>query len=140
VRHGAVDTDGAEPMRPELVTGGSRTATYCNIGPRWRENGTSGTRLSDQCVSPLDGGDYKSVVTSAAVERLDLSFTCLQLHPAGRALAPRVLTAINTAEEGRGFRSMWEAAKTAAFSAVSIRAKKKRTHHGGLVLPLVMSI
>ncbi len=79
----------------------------------------------------------------AAVERLDLSFTCLQLHPAGRALAPCVLTAINTAEEERGFRSLLEvgpqAAKTAA-SAVSIRAKKKRTHHGGLVLPLVMSI
>ncbi len=74
------------------------------------------------------------------MERLDLSFTCLQLHPAGRALAPCVLTAINTEEEERGFRSMREAAKTAAFSAVSIRAKKKRTHHGGLVLPLVMSI
>ena len=91
-------------------------------------------------VFPLLTAATTNPKSPAAVERLDLSFTCLQLHPAGRALALCVLTAINTAEEERGFRSMWEAAKTAAFSAVSIRAKKKRTHHGGLVLPLVMSI
>ena len=34
---------------------------------------------------------------------------------------------------------MWEAAKTAAFASVTKRAKEKWAHHGGMVLPLVVS-
>jgi hypothetical protein len=92
-------------------------------------------------VLPLVTPSKTKSKSAAAVERLDRSFTGRRLHPAWRALAPCALTAINTAEEERGISSKWEAAKqTAAFSAVSMRAKKKRTNHGDLVLPRVMSV
>ena len=91
-------------------------------------------------IFPTLAAQTMSDKPSAAVERVDLSFACLQLRPGGRPLVPCTLSGINTAEEERVFKSVWEAAKVVAFLAVSVRAKAKRAHHGGLVLPLVMSL
>jgi hypothetical protein len=91
-------------------------------------------------IFPTLTAQTTSAKPSAAVERVDLSFACLQLRPGGRPLVLCTLSGVNTAEEERVFKSVWEAAKVFAFLAVSVRAKAKRAHHGGLVLPLVMSL
>jgi hypothetical protein len=62
----------------------------------------------------------------------------------GRPLVPCPLVAVDSAEEKRGFKSMWEAAKTAAFASVAKRAKEKWAPPRGhgpcrMVLPLVVS-
>ena len=76
---------------------------------------------------------------TAAILWLDFSCTALKLLVGGRPLVPCPLVAVDSAEEERGFKSMWEAAKTAAFASVTKRAKEKWAHHGGMVLPLVVS-
>jgi hypothetical protein len=54
---------------------------------------------------------------TAAILRLDFSCTALKLLVGGRPLVPCPLVAVDSAEDERGFKSMWEAAKTAAFAS-----------------------